>query len=52
MAGAAPEHTGSRSATEVVDAYFTAYPHAPDDPHLDQFVIEVAYRAGHSLPLR
>lgn len=45
-------HTGFRNAQEVVDAYFAAYPHAPDDPHLDQFVIEVASRAGHSLPLR
>jgi len=44
--------TGFHSAQEVVDAFFAAYPHAPDDPHLDQFVIEVASRAGHSLPLR
>jgi hypothetical protein len=43
--------TGFRSAQEVVDAFFAAYPHAPDDPHLDQFVVEVASRAGHSLPL-
>lgn len=43
--------TSSRSAQEVVDAFFAAYPHAPDDPHLDHFVIEVASRAGHSLPL-
>lgn len=43
--------TRFRSAQEVVDAFFAAYPHAPDDPHLDQFVIEVASRAGHSLPL-
>jgi transcriptional regulator with XRE-family HTH domain len=44
--------TGFRSAQEVADAFFAAYPHAPNDPHLDQFVIEVASRAGHSLPLR
>jgi len=46
-------HTGFRSAKEVVDAFFAAYPHALDDPHIDQFVIEVASRAGHNhLPLR
>lgn len=43
--------TGFATAREVVDAYFAAYPHAPEDPHLAMFVVEVAARAGHSLPL-
>ena len=42
--------TGFRTAHEVVGAYVAAYPHAPDDPHLDTLVIEVAKRAGADLP--
>jgi hypothetical protein len=44
--------TGFRTTEEVVSAYVAAYPHAPEDPHLDQFIIEVASRAGHILPPR
>lgn len=43
--------TGFRTAREVVAAFFAAYPHAPEDPNLDAFVVEVARRAGHTLPL-
>ena len=42
--------TGFKTAHEVVGAYVAAYPHAPDDPHLDTLVIEVAKRAGADLP--
>ena len=42
--------TGFRSAREVIDAFVAAYPHAPDDPHLDQLVIEIASRAVGMLP--
>lgn len=44
-------HTGFTTAREVVDAFVAAYPHAPDDPHLDTFVVEIASRAGYVLPL-
>jgi hypothetical protein len=42
--------TGFISAQQVVDAFFAAYPHAPADDHLDQYVIEIAARAGYKVP--
>jgi hypothetical protein len=41
---------GFISAQQVVDAFFAAYPHAPADDHLDQYVIEIAARAGYEVP--
>jgi hypothetical protein len=40
------------NAQEVVDAFFAAYPHAPVDEHLDQYVVDIAARAGYDIPLR
>ena len=37
------------AAQEVADAFFNAYPHAPDDPHLDTFVKGIAQRAGFDI---
>ncbi len=45
------ERTGFRYAQEVVDAFFAAYPHAPDDEFLANFVVDVAARAGVTIPL-
>jgi hypothetical protein len=45
-------HIGFKSAQEVVDAFFAAYPHAPADSGLASFIVEVAARAGCSLDLR
>ncbi len=42
-------HVGFASASEVVDAFAAAYPHAPHDEHLDQLVIEIAARAGDNI---
>jgi hypothetical protein len=39
-------HTGFTSAQDVVVAFWAAYPHAPVDPYPDQFVREIAARAG------
>ncbi len=43
---------GFTNAQQVVDSYFAAYPHAPADEHLDQYVIDIATRAGHEIPRR
>lgn len=43
-------HTGFASAREVVEAFYEAYPLAPDDEFLDEFVIGIAARAGLELP--
>jgi hypothetical protein len=37
--------TGFNNPQEAVDAFFAAYPHAPDDPHLDEFVARIVSRA-------
>lgn len=42
-------HVGFANAGAVVDAFTAAYPHAPSDEHLDQLVIEIAYRAGDNI---
>lgn len=39
---------GFATAEEAVAEYFAAYPHAPEDPHLDQLICEVARRVGDS----
>lgn len=44
--------TGFKTGREVVDAYFAAFPHAPKDPHLDSFVVEIAAQAGYIIPSR
>ena len=41
---------GFTNAQQVVEAYFAAYPHAPADEHLDQYVIDIAARAGDEIP--
>jgi hypothetical protein len=43
---------GFTSAQQAVDAYFQAYPHAPTDDHLDQYVTDIAARAGWEIPRR
>ena len=42
-------YTGFTHAQEVVDAFFAAYPHAPEDEYLDSLVIGVAKRAGFEI---
>ncbi len=39
-------------AEEVVEAFLAPYPHAPEDPELDSFVVDIVARAGHGLPFR
>jgi hypothetical protein len=36
----------------VVDAFFAAYPHAPEDEYLDTPVVDVAARAGYDIARR
>lgn len=43
---------GYTNAEDVVLAFFAAYPHAPADEHLDQYVIDIAARAGRDIPRR
>ena len=43
---------GFCNAQQVVDAYFAAYPHAAADEHLDQYVVDIALRAGYEIPRR
>ena len=35
-------HAGFASAEDAVEAFWQAYPHAPDDPFLINFVIDIA----------
>jgi hypothetical protein len=40
---------GFTDAHELVDAFMMAYPHAPQDEHLAQFVIDIARHAGYDI---
>jgi hypothetical protein len=37
------------AAQDVVDAYYTAYPHVESDPYLSEFVVAIARRAGFEI---
>jgi hypothetical protein len=41
---------GFKNAQEVVDAFYSAYPHAPADPYLSELPIAVSARARTPLP--
>ena len=42
--------TGFATAREVVDAFYLAYPLAPEDDFLEEFILEIAARAGSDVP--
>ena len=39
------------TATEIVDAFFEAFPAGPDDEHLASFVVDELAKAGYDLAL-
>lgn len=45
-------HTGFTSAQQAVEQFWAAYPHAPDDPYLDNFISEIAGLGGPDQPHR
>lgn len=42
-------HIGFATAHEAVSLFYEAYPHLEEDPHLDEFVITIARRAGYDV---
>jgi len=39
-------HAGFESVDTAVERYWDAYPHAPDDEHLNVYITDIAERAG------